>query len=188
MSASKPCRICGTEKPLDEFYRSSGMRDGNRHDCKDCNKAEKRRRYAADPDKYIAMVKRWQQANPERVNENHRRNNARPERKRALRDGYYRRTFGISADEFDGLLSAQGGGCAICGVTPKRAASLHLDHCHATGRLRGILCLSCNQALGHFRDDPALLEKAARYLRGGERDGSGEAVASADDDVADLPR
>ena len=81
--------------------------------------------------------------------------NARPERKRALRDQYYRRTFGISADEFDALLEAQGGGCAICGTRPERVASLHLDHCHETGAIRGILCLSCNQALGHFRDDPA---------------------------------
>jgi hypothetical protein len=94
------------------------------------------------------MVKRWQQANPERVNENHRRNNARPERKRALRDQYYRRTFGISADDFDALLAEQGGGCAICGQLPDRAASLHLDHCHDTGAIRGILCLSCNQGLG----------------------------------------
>jgi hypothetical protein len=122
------------------------------------------------------------------VSETHRRNNARPERKRALRDGYYRRTFGISADEFDAFLAEQGGGCAICGVVPERAVSLHLDHCHVTGRLRGILCLSCNQGIGKFRDDPELLERAARYLRGGARDSSGDPVASASDDVADLPR
>jgi hypothetical protein len=58
MSASKPCRICGIEKPLTEFYRSAGMRDGHRHDCNECNRAAKRERYAADPAKYIAMVKR----------------------------------------------------------------------------------------------------------------------------------
>jgi hypothetical protein len=51
-------------------------------------------------------------------------------------------------------------------VTPKRAANLHLDHCHGSGELRGILCLSCNQGLGNFADDPARLERAAAYLRG----------------------
>jgi Recombination endonuclease VII len=58
------------------------------------------------------------------------------------------------------------GGCAICGKRPARVASLHLDHCHDTGDVRGILCLSCNQGIGQFRDDPDLLEAAARYLRG----------------------
>jgi hypothetical protein len=105
-----------------------------------------------------------------------------------MRDLYYRRTFGVSADEFDRLLAEQGGGCAICGVIPKRAASLHLDHDHDTGAIRGILCLSCNQGVGQFRDDPGLLEKAARYLRGGAREATGDPVASAHDDVADLPR
>ena len=84
-----------------------------------------------------------------------------------MRDLYYRRTFGISADDFDARLEAQGGGCAICGERPARVASLHLDHCHATGAVRGILCLSCNQGLGKFRDDPELLDAAARYRREG---------------------
>lgn len=171
MSRSKTCCVCGETKPLDDFYKMKGMRDGHRNECKHCNLAAKRGRYASDPAKYKAMVKRWQQANPERVNENHRVNNARPERKRALRDQYYRRTFGISADDFDALLDGQGGGCAVCGSVPERAASLHLDHCHDSGAIRGILCLSCNQGLGKFRERADLLDAAARYLREGVTDG-----------------
>jgi hypothetical protein len=167
VSRSKTCRICGETKPLDDFYRMAGMRDGHRNECKACNLAQKKSRYDADPETHIERVTRWREANRERFNEFQRRNNARPERKRKSRDAYYRRTFGISADEFDALLEGQGGGCAICGTRPKRVASLHLDHCHETGAIRGILCLSCNQALGHFRDDPALLEAAADYLRQG---------------------
>lgn len=163
----KKCRICGEWKPFDDFYRMAGMRDGHRNECKPCHLAEKKQRYQADPAKYKAMVKRWQQANAERLNAYRRQLNATPERKRKQRDGYYRRTFGISADEFDAMLGSQGGGCAICGVVPERAASLHLDHDHVSGDLRGILCLSCNQGVGKFRDDPALLERAATYVRGG---------------------
>ncbi|HEY8547767.1 MAG TPA: endonuclease VII domain-containing protein [Acidimicrobiales bacterium] len=100
-----------------------------------------------------------------------RRLNETPERKRKQRDAYCWRTFGISADELDAMLASQGGGCAICGVAPARAASLHLDH--DTGAVRGILCLSCNQGVGKFRDDPALLERAAAYVRGGGATGSG---------------
>ena len=83
-----------------------------------------------------------------------------------MRDAYYRRTFGMSADDVDAMLLAQGGGCAICGKRPEREASLHVDHCHDTGRVRGIICLNCNQGLGQFGDDPDLLERAAAYLRG----------------------
>lgn len=167
MSFSKTCRICGETKPSDEFYKMAGMRDGHRNECKSCNLAEKKQRYQADPAKHIAGVTRWREANRERFNAYQRRNNARPERKRALRDQYYRRTFGISADEFDALLDTQGGGCAICGKRPERVASLHLDHCHETGAIRGILCLSCNQGIGQFGDDPGLLDAAAGYLREG---------------------
>ena len=53
------------------------------------------------------------------------------------------------------------------GARPERAPSLHLDHCHDTGRVRGILCPSCNHGLGKVHDDPALLGAAARYLREG---------------------
>lgn len=62
------------------------------------------------------------------------------------------------------MLSGQDGRCAICGVSvlpPKKAV---VDHCHATGRVRGILCPNCNLGLGHFYDTPALLWRALSYL------------------------
>ena len=164
---SKACRKCGSTKPLDEFYWDRAARDGHRPECKSCSAARRSAWYTANREREIGRVKEWQQANPERVNENHRRNNARPERKRAMRDAYYRRTFGISADEFDVLLEAQGGCCAICRGRPERASSLHLDHCHDTGAIRGVLCGRCNQGLGLFGDDAALLDAAVRYLRQG---------------------
>lgn len=61
------------------------------------------------------------------------------------------------------------GGCMICGkktLKGRRYRILCLDHDHKTGKFRGILCCACNTALGQFDDDPRMLERAARYLRG----------------------
>ncbi|MEY2423977.1 MAG: hypothetical protein QOI95_4044 [Acidimicrobiaceae bacterium] len=165
----KRCQVCGEQKLLDDFYRSAGMRDGHRNDCKSCNLAAKKRRYDADPQLEIARVKKWQQANADRLNAYRRVHNATPERKRALRNGYYRRTFGITADDVDAMIEKQGGKCIICGRTPERLASWHVDHCHDTGVVRGILCIDCNQGIGKFHEDPERLRAAADYLESSSR-------------------
>jgi hypothetical protein len=54
--------------------------------------------------------------------------------------------------------------CAICYSAPDGKRVLAQDHCHGTGQLRGFLCMHCNTGLGHFKDDPRLLRRAARYL------------------------
>jgi len=58
------------------------------------------------------------------------------------------------------LLAEQGGLCAIC----REAPAAHVDHDHATGRVRGLLCFNCNGALGQFRDRPDLMLRAYAYL------------------------
>ena len=160
----KRCKVCGDLKPLAEFYAMKGMRDGHRNECKVCNLVAKKKRYSADPAKEIARVKKWQQENAERLSAYRREHNASPARKRALRDGYYRRTFGITADEVDALLAAQEGRCAICGGAPRRVDGWHVDHDHDTGVIRGILCSRCNHAIGLLDEDPARLRAAADYL------------------------
>lgn len=72
------------------------------------------------------------------------------------------RVYGVSADLFEALKAEQGGLCAICRREPDRWA---VDHDHRSGRPRGLLCLSCNFALGHFDDDPDRLLAAIAYLK-----------------------
>lgn len=74
--------------------------------------------------------------------------------------------YGMAAGDFDRMLAEQGGGCAICRTRewPGHGNRPHVDHDHATGAVRGILCGSCNQGLGRFNDDPTRLRAAADYL------------------------
>ena len=71
--------------------------------------------------------------------------------------------FNISPEEYDGLLAAQGGCCAICHSPPKKNR-LSVDHRHKTGLTRGLLCMGCNSALAKFRDDVDRLFAAGHYL------------------------
>ena len=82
-----------------------------------------------------------------------------------MRERHLRRTFGISQADYDTLLDAQGGGCAICGKRPGKI-SLNVDHDHETGEIRGLLCVGCNNALGQFHDDSRLLRRGIQYVAG----------------------
>jgi len=78
--------------------------------------------------------------------------------------------YGITVAEYDALLAGQGGLCAICRQPETRKGPfggvrrLGVDHCHKTGRVRGLLCHRCNSAIGYFDDDPSLLRVAISYL------------------------
>jgi len=80
------------------------------------------------------------------------------------RDAELRRTYGLTLEDYRALRASQGGVCAICGGPPTKG-DFCVDHCHATGAVRGLLCGLCNHGLGQFRDTPEHLERAADYLR-----------------------
>ena len=74
--------------------------------------------------------------------------------------------LGVTLEDYQRLLTAQGGVCAICGRPPREGGRrLDVDHDHRTGAVRGLLDHRCNRGLGYFGDDPRRLEAAARYLR-----------------------
>lgn len=68
--------------------------------------------------------------------------------------------YGISEKDVERLMEKQKGLCAICEVQPAQ----HVDHCHKTKKVRGLLCFNCNGALGRFEDDVKVLERAMQYL------------------------
>lgn len=71
--------------------------------------------------------------------------------------------YGITLEEYKQILEAQDNGCCLCGRRDTKP--LHVDHDHKTGKVRGLLCSSCNMGLGLFGDDSNLLQKAINYLK-----------------------
>ena len=86
--------------------------------------------------------------------------------KKYATDGKNRRLvqrYGITIEDYNRILAEQKGLCAICGNVP--TTRFHVDHDHATGKVRGLLCVACNMALGLFKDNPRLLERSIEYLK-----------------------
>lgn len=114
----------------------------------------------------IKLRKRlYKQQNREKVNEHNRLFRMKnPElQKERDRRGHLRRKFGITLDEYNALLKKQNGVCAIC-YRPEIGKELSVDHCHKTGRVRGLLCAQCNQAIGMFGESVKVLTNAIEYI------------------------
>ena len=95
---------------------------------------------------------RWREANKDQIKEYERRR-------------HLKAAFGITSEQFDEMLEVQGGRCAICRTDePKGRGVWHVDHDHATGKIRALLCYSCNWVLGKVKDDTGLLKEMISYL------------------------
>lgn len=134
----KTCTQCGQWLPLEQFAvrRDTQMPRG---ECQHCVKERKQTYYS------------------------------QAQRQRERRDNSFKRAYGITHEEYDALLTAQGGACAICETTDPggktgRFNFFSVDHCHDTGKVRGLLCNHCNRGIGFLQDSPRLLAKAIDYL------------------------
>lgn len=88
------------------------------------------------------------------------------DRREGNRRSLIKQRYGISAEDKISMLSIQGNLCAICGTDkPNTATGWHIDHCHETNKVRGILCQQCNNMLGNAKECIETLEKAIKYLR-----------------------
>lgn len=136
-NVSKGCKTCGEIKALSEFGKRHDNPDGYEPHCRECTNRKKRATY--------------------------RKNAANGN----ARTYHFRRKYGITPADYDTLLQKQNGLCAICGKTNSKAKwhPLAVDHCHETGKIRGLLCHNCNHGLGCFQDNAVLLTKALDYLK-----------------------
>jgi hypothetical protein len=110
---------------------------------------------------------RWRQKNRERVRETVKKWVAKnPEKMRSYkRKQHYREQYGITLEERDQMLTAQGNCCACCGgKSPKHKMGWVVDHCHKTGTVRGILCQPCNLTLGKVAESIDHLKAIISYI------------------------
>lgn len=123
-------------------------------------------------EKAIASTRQWQKNNPERVKEIQAKHRASESYINKYLNRHLKRTYGITYDDYLELFNFQNGKCKICdgvGEESKGERRSHItlavDHCHKTGKIRGLLCRKCNMGLGHFNDSSELLTSALSYIR-----------------------
>jgi hypothetical protein len=138
MLETKICTKCGFQKSVnDDFWKLATSKDGIASVCKSCRKVEKTNYYL-------------------RI-----RDDASYKNKKRLAN--YPSKYGVTYQDKQLALFAQGGVCAAC---KQKATLWHLDHCHKTSNVRGVLCQKCNQALGMVNDSVERLESLIGYLKG----------------------
>lgn len=138
--------MCGTKKPRKEFrvFKQDGKKYTKRR-CRECEAIQTLTHYHEC--KEDIQLKRAAKRKLQTTKDYHKNWN--------LKD-----RFGITLDEFNLMVESQGGGCWVCNSTNK----LSVDHDHATGKIRGILCNSCNRSLGLLHDDIPRIRKLIDYL------------------------
>ena len=142
---TRECRVCGQEKNLlADYYLSRKdptLASSYSYECKECT--------------------------IQRTVEYNKNNSA------SVRSQYLKRQYGLTFEEFDTMLSSQDNACAICGTKQPsknrgRTRRFHVDHDHETGKVRGLLCKSCNIALGEIGDNIHTLKSMIEYLENHE--------------------
>jgi hypothetical protein len=108
----------------------------------------------------------WRKNNPEKYREQQRR--AREQNGHRY---HLKKCYGLTEFQYDAMVIEQAGGCATCGEPYSIEKKLHVDHDHATGKVRGLLCTGCNKALGCVKDNPDVLIKLAGYIERSTSDG-----------------
>jgi len=130
--------------------------------------AESQRKYRAKygaiyREKHKLEAREWRAKNAARLNEKARAYRAKnPDKWRSVN---LKKTYGITLDQFNDLFRWQDSKCAVCRAESTTGKNWHVDHCHSTGHIRGILCHNCNLMIGHARDNPETLLAAVEYLK-----------------------
>jgi len=147
----KKCTKCSEVKPLTEFCRNNRLASGRGSLCKSCDTVRVKQYRRSEKGKTASAKYRASQ------------------RGRAKRKNDELKKFGITSAFYNKLHNEQKGLCAVCGMPESvvrfgAVVSLAVDHCHTTGKVRGLLCNSCNLGLGNLKDNIDIMASAISYL------------------------
>lgn len=146
----KKCTKCNEAKPLAEFFKSGKYPSGkekNRGSCKACT------------NKYTAN---WRIKNRAEYNDYMTKYRIqKPDKRRATE---IKKLYGLLPEQLTKMVQEQNNKCKICNRPPQGKRPLAIDHCHKSGRVRGLLCYRCNRSVA-LLDDQELLEKAIAYIK-----------------------
>lgn len=167
-AAVKTCQRCKQDKPLGDFYPDRTKKLKVSTYCKKCSVILSKEAYlkrSAKP-KIIPDQKTCSTCLQEKPSTDFwglkaSSDGLQPECKECRKARVRRHRYGISPEDFKELMLAQDGRCACC----DQKTALHVDHCHSTGRVRGLLCSNCNTAIGLLGDDCDRLMSAVAYLQ-----------------------
>lgn len=157
----KKCTNCKKDKPLSDFPKNKRAKAGIHYECSECGRTRARKWTRDNPKRNLERYQNWAQENRERANEISRNYRAKPE----YRYLTLARRYGETPEFYQRMEAKQEGLCLTCG---EKSDPLVVDHCHTTGKVRGMLCRKCNACLGLVGDDPEVLENMIAYLKSGK--------------------
>lgn len=140
----KKCNKCLEVKSLDLFFKAKKTSTGLYTICKACKTASTLAWRARNRDKYNASMRRYNSIHRKRI--------------------HFQSAYGITLDEYYKILEDQAYRCAMCRKLPSTKRQLVVDHCHGSGRIRGLLCYGCNRAIA-ILDNPVAYKQAVEYLK-----------------------
>ena len=145
----KKCSLCKTEKPRDNFSWQNKKKNKVMSACKLCNRTRQKEKRAANPEaQRIKDNKSYQKHKEHRVNYARVYRKENPDKTRATN---LKAKYGITAKDYDDMFALQEGRCKICSADQSELKRiLCVDHCHSSGKIRGLLCDTCNKFLGFY--------------------------------------
>ena len=146
---TKWCNRCAAHKPHADFHKSNYTQTGLSVYCAKCMRKSQ---------------DNWRRKNLDKAAKYQR--DARKRDSERFHDYGRKQNYGLKPGQYANMLAAQGGKCRICGSKEPsgKGKNFHVDHCHDTRIVRGLLCHNCNVGLGHFQSSPELLAQAISYL------------------------
>lgn len=168
---AKVCNKCGISKPRTEFNKERGK---ERRYCKECHKASVRVWVANNKEKRKKYAREWAADNTKKRKASGLpapKYNHSPETlaKKSLysRAKHLGKKYGLTPETWQDMFDAQSGVCKLCKIPGRtgKHGKLSVDHCHVTGRVRGLLCTPCNISIGMLGETPEQWERVWKYLR-----------------------